>query len=216
MPVKKNQPTLLKDLQDAFGAVKEAREAAGGEFTGAEVPAWLQREWQETGVVFDHVLETSCKKRHGRRESREVWTLSDPELNDYVGSAGTVGEPWPGLQQIVQIDRKRTIKRKTTLETTYYIISRPPQRASAAQTEAWMREYWGIENRLHYVRDETFGEDRSQVRSGAAPQVLAACRNLCIDLLRRSRDTFLAEALRSFASRPKQTIDFLLSAHLLQ
>ena len=216
MPVKENQPTLLQDIEEAFRAIEEAREAAGGAFSGSEAPIWLEREWEETGVIFDHVLESSTKQRHGRLEERELWTLFDPEHNGYLGSAGTVGKPWPFLQQIVKIDRRRTIRGKTTRETTYYVTSRSAKGATAAQLEAWIREYWAIENRLHYVRDETFGEDRSQVRSGAAPQVLAACRNLCIDLLRRSREANLAKALRTFAARPKHAVAFLLSAHLLQ
>ena len=49
-----------------------------------------------------------------------------------------------------------------------------------------VRQHWGIENRLHDVRDVTFNEDRSTVRSGAAPQTLATCPNLAIALLRRA------------------------------
>ena len=58
------------------------------------------------------------------------------------------------------------------------------------------RGYWGIENRVHWVRDVTFDEDRCQVRTGAAPQVLAALRNLAISLVRRAGHSNVAAALR--------------------
>jgi len=65
------------------------------------------------------------------------------------------------------------------------------------------RDYWGIENRLHYVRDVTLGEDLAQIRCGAAPQAMAVCRNLTLALLRRAGVTNVAEALRTHAGRPR-------------
>ena len=58
------------------------------------------------------------------------------------------------------------------------------------------RGHWGIENRVHWVRDVTFDEDRSQIRTGAAPQVMAGLRNLVIALVRRAGHTNVAVALR--------------------
>lgn len=74
------------------------------------------------------------------------------------------------------------------------------------------RGHWGIENRLHWVRDATFDEDRSQVRSGAAPQATAACRNLAIALLRRPGATNIAATRRTFAGRPRAAIALVASA----
>lgn len=65
-----------------------------------------------------------------------------------------------------------------------------------------IREHWHIENRLHYVRDVTLGEDASQVRSGAAPQALAALRNAVLGVLRQHGYGNIAEALRHFAWSP--------------
>lgn len=211
LPVKGNQPTLLQDIKGAFRAIEEAKKRADG-----EIPIWLARDWKETGVQFGEARDSSWKKRHGRQEERVLTVLSDPEHNDYLGSAGQVGKPWPHLKQIVRIDRTRTIGEMTTTEITYYITSRPSKQANAEQLQAWIRQYWSIENQLHYVRDETFGEDRSQIRSGGAPQVMAACRNLVLTLLRRRGHANVAAALRTFAARPLQAISLLLSAHLLQ
>ena len=65
------------------------------------------------------------------------------------------------------------------------ITSLGPDRATAADLLALSRAHWEIENRLHRVRDVTLREDACRVRSGQAPQVLAACRNAVLTLLRR-------------------------------
>ena len=111
-----------------------------------------------------------------------MWALADPELNGYVGSAGTVGEAWPHLQQVCRLERQRVVKGKKD--------------ADARRLLSLSRGHWGIENRLHWVRDVTFDEDRSQVRTGAAPQVLAGLRNLVISLVRRAGHSNVAAALR--------------------
>ena len=67
----------------------------------------------------------------------------------------------------------------------YAITSLSPARADAARLLALSRAHWDIENRLHWVRDVTLGEDACRVRTGSAPQVLAACRNAVLTLLRR-------------------------------
>ena len=60
--------------------------------------------------------------------------------------------------------------------------SRPASAMSARDLQAFRRGHWAIENRLHYVRDVTFGEDSSTVRTAHAPQNLATLRNLVIGL----------------------------------
>lgn len=93
---------------------------------------------------------------------------------------------WPGHAQVLELRRAVTDKRtgKTRREVVYGITSLAPERASAAQLLRLWREHWHVENRLHWVRDVTFDEDRSQVRAGRAPQVMAAFRNVAISLLR--------------------------------
>ncbi len=125
-----------------------------------------------------------------------MWALADPELNGYVGSAGTVGEAWPHLQQVCRLERQRVVKGKQQVEVSYAISSLPATDADARRLLTLSREHWGIENRLHWVRDVTFDEDRSQVRLGAAPQVMAALRNLVISLVRRAGHSNVAAALR--------------------
>lgn len=155
--------------------------------------------------------------RHGRQEARRLWVLYDPSLNQYAGSAGEWGTPWPGLAQVCRVERHRTRWRRgqpvgeTKVEVTYYITSALPERAGARELLRWARGHWGIENRVHWVRDMDWDEDRSQVRTGAAPQVLAACRNLAQSLLRRQQCGNIAAALRTNAARPSCAVQLVLT-----
>lgn len=135
-------------------------------------------------------------------------------MNAYAGSAGSHGEAWPHLRQIVCLKRQRTFKGTTQVEVAYLVSSVAPSRANARQLLDWNRSYWGIENRLHWVRDETLGEDRSQVRVGNGPQVMAALRNLTLTLLRRSGATNIAASLRTYAARPKDAVALVLTPFL--
>ena len=83
-----------------------------------------------------------------------------------------------------------------------------PNTTPADLLRLW-RGHWAIENRLHYVRDVTFGEDASQVRSGAAPEVLAALRNTVIGLLRAAGHTNIAAARRQMAWQPGAALQLL-------
>ena len=79
--------------------------------------------------------------------------------------------------------RERRVKGKVEVEVSYAITSLSPDAAGAARLLVFVRDHWRIENQLHYVRDVTLGEDASRVRTGSAPQVLAALRNAVVHLL---------------------------------
>jgi hypothetical protein len=182
-------------------------------------PPWLRRELAERGGRLSAWLEAAPKARHGRREIRALWALADPEQAAYAGSSGTRAAPWPHLRQLCRVERHRlTVRRGRVLdaeaEVGYAVTSLPPERADARALLRALRGHWGIENRLHYVRDVTFDEDRCQVRSGAAPQAFAACRNLAITLLRRRGHDNIAEATRTYAGRPRQAVTLVASAGL--
>jgi hypothetical protein len=82
------------------------------------------------------------------------------------------------------------------------VTSLAPERADAARWLAWMRGHRRIENQSHGVRDVTFAEDRSQVRCGNIPQVMAALRNTVSGLTRWAGATNMAAACRRFAAQP--------------
>lgn len=150
------------------------------------------------------VARREPKVRHGRREERLLWALTDPALNARAGEAGTHGTPWPHLQQVCRVERRRVDVRtgELKIKVGYLVTSLPPTRADARRLSAARRGHWGIENRLHWVRDVTFDEDRSQVRAGTAPQAMAAFRNVAIGLFRLLGEPNIAAATRRYAARP--------------
>ena len=116
----------------------------------------------------------------GRRETRSIRVSAD--LSAYLAAHS----PWPGIAQVAQLTRVVTTKDATRRETVYLITTLTPAQASPERLLTLIRGHWRIENSLHYVRDVTFGEDRSRLRTGHAPQLLAALRNLVITLIHRS------------------------------
>lgn len=137
------------------------------------------------------------RSAHGdRKEERKLETST--ALNGY--------SDWPNLAQVCRIERKVTKKGETKRETAYAVTSLSPNEASPSRLLELNRGHWGIENRLHWVRDVTLGEDDSQVRKGAAPEVMAALRNTVVGLLHLAGITNIAEALRRNAAHPDQAL----------
>jgi hypothetical protein len=118
---------------------------------------------------------------------------------------------WPGAQQVFRVERRVVTKRTGELrrETVYGVTSLPPTRITAAQLLRVLRQHWHIENRSHWVRDVSFGEDASRVRSDSLPQVMAALRNTVIGLLRHAGATNLAAARRYYAANPAAAVALL-------
>lgn len=112
---------------------------------------------------------------------------------------------WPGLAQVLQLERLITRKDtgKVTREVVYTVTSLPPERASANVLLNLWRQHWSIENKLHSVRDVTFDEDRSPVRTAQIPHALAALRNAAISLLRLMGAHNIAAQCRLIAARPQ-------------
>ena len=158
-------------------------------FEDASAPA----EWFQTDSQWD--------QGHGRTEYREIRTSSI--LRDYLD--------WPGAQQVFRLHRRTVLnKRKEQREDIVYgVTSLTPDKASPAQLLQLVRDHWAIENRLHWVRDVTFDEDRSQVRSGSTPQVMAAMRNLAITLMRSVGVHNIAAGCRQFAARPNKALNLI-------
>lgn len=144
--------------------------------------------------------EATQEGRHGDRwERRRMWASA--ALTEYLG--------WPGLAQVCCVERTRWHRGKETVELSYAITSLPPERADADRLLEIWRGHWGIENRLHWVRDVTFGEDLSQVRTESAPQLLAALRNLVIGLLRLCGVKNISAALRHYSWKPWETLSLI-------
>lgn len=138
---------------------------------------------------------------HGRIEVREI-------VSSEVGASRL---DWPGVKQIFEVRRERRRKKTGQRETerVYGITSLTANEADGERLLGLVRGHWGIENRSHYVRDVTFGEDQSQVRSGGLPQVMAAVRNTVIGLMRLGGRPNVAAACRYYAARPWEAVAIL-------
>jgi hypothetical protein len=108
---------------------------------------------------------------------------------------------WPSVGQVCQVERVVRRGGAARREVAYAITSASPREADAATLLRWWRGHWGIENRSHYVRDVTMGEDAGRIRTGSAPQVLAGFRNAAIGWLRLRGVANIAEALRRNAAQ---------------
>jgi predicted transposase YbfD/YdcC len=131
------------------------------------------------------------------------------ERRRLVVSTELVGySTWPGLAQALCIERRRTDMHtgETSVETAYAVTSLSPERATPRQLLTLWREHWRIENRLHYVRDVTYGEDRATVRAGRGAQALAAIRNVAIGLLRLAGETNIAAGCRRYQAQPARAL----------
>jgi hypothetical protein len=114
-------------------------------------------------------------------------------LNEYLD--------WPGVAQVGQIEGVVEQDGQVSHETRYFITSAPREQADAERLLTWARGHWSIENRSHYVRDVTFGEDASRIRKGCGPEIMAALRNAAMGFLRATGATNIAETLRRNASQ---------------
>lgn len=160
LAVKDNQPTLHADVQECFAQLD------------ATPPA--RRALPDTAVDRAKTID----KGHGRLEIRRQTVLSEPEVLAWLQTE----HHWPGLAAIGRVEAERRVGEQVSHETRYYVLSRV---LSAKAFGAAVRSHWGIENRLHWVLDMTFGEDRSRIRARHAAENLAVLRHMALNLMRR-------------------------------
>jgi predicted transposase YbfD/YdcC len=86
-------------------------------------------------------------------------------------------------------------------EIVYGITSLPADLANPAHLNYYERRHWVVENRLHWVRDVDWDEDRSQLRTGTAPRALSTFRNLAISAFRLAGRANIAHARRDLHNR---------------
>ena len=160
----------------------------------------LQTLFEQPGAdPFIHDQASTFEAAHGRLQQRTL--VTSLALTDYLD--------WPGSQQVFRIDRHTTLQKsgRVRAQTSFGITSLSPDQADAAALLALVRQHWHIENRSHYVRDVSFGEDASQVRRGSLPQVMAALRNCAINLIRCHDFQFIPDAFDYFAVHYFRALD---------
>ena len=152
--------------------------------------------WAQIGVAA-----RERGRGHGRVEARTISVVNLDPCPDRGG------EFFPHAAQAIKVVRRRRAlgSRKWTTVTVYAITSLTAVQADPVLLARWLRGHWAIEA-LHWVRDVTFDEDRSQVRTSNGPQIMAALRNLVITALRLAGVTNIAAALRHHARDPHRPL----------
>jgi hypothetical protein len=151
-----------------------------------------------TGAFPPH--HVTFDRGHGRTEIREITCTSQVASLDF-----------PGVYQAFRL-RRETFNlwgNPIRSETAYGIASLTTHQANPADIAALVRGQWQIENRVHYVRDVTYDEDHSQVRTGAAPQVMSTMRNIAISLLRLTGWKNIKQATEKLSRRLDQILALL-------
>ena len=131
-------------------------------------------------------------------EIRKIWTST--EINDYVDF------PYCGQVACLERYREEIKSGKIQNETVYLITSLSQDDADGERLLNLIRGHWGIENKSHYVRDFTFDEDRSKVRTKSGPRIMATLRNFAISIFRLIGCTNMAKALRDMMAKPHLTL----------
>ncbi|AGC62233.1 transposase for IS2404 [Mycobacterium liflandii 128FXT] len=143
---------------------------------------------------------TDDSRGHGRVETRTLQIIT---------AARGIGFPY--AKQIIRITRERLITAtdQRSVEVVYAICSLPFEHARPTAIMTWMRQHWGIENSLHWIRDVTFDEDRHRAHTGNGAQVLATLRNTAINLHRLNGADNITEACRITALTANRRLDLL-------
>jgi predicted transposase YbfD/YdcC len=151
-----------------------------------------QEEWQ---------YEKCVQKGHGRLEIREIWTST--QMNEWFETE------WAGLAQVFRLRRYVKEGENEREELVYGVTNLPRQKANASRLLALQQAHWRIENRLHYRRDVTLGEDASQVRVSGAPQALAALKGGVLALMDWLHVRNVASQMRHFCAHPLEALQLL-------
>jgi hypothetical protein len=158
---------------------------------------------QQALAAAERQTACSVNKGHGRLERRTL--VSTTQLDeDYLD--------FPGVSQCFKLTRTRTLRErstgqiKTTSETVFGITSLGRERANADQLLRLVREHWGIENKVFYVRDQTMGEDACRVRMRSAPVIFSTLRNGVLNVLHRMGVKNRAAQFRAFCADPVKAL----------
>ena len=138
---------------------------------------------------------------HGRIDRHRAWSVPVPATTSF-----------PHANRFVIVERESSTLDdvRVSIETRFYVTDLTEADACVEHLLRLVRGHWSIES-LHWVRDNTFDEDRSQVRTGTIPRVLATLRNLAIGIIRHTtyRSVNIAAATRQLARQPDITLDLL-------
>lgn len=153
-------------------------------------------------AAHPHQQARTVDKGHGRHEVRHL--RSSTELNDLLATR------WRDVAQVFEIERAITWRGVTKTSYAYGLTSLTPGQASAAQLLRLVRAHWMIENRCHWRRDATLGEDRCKVASPRAAATLAALNSAILALAHLLKAKNLRSLLRRFTAKPAEALSLIL------
>lgn len=153
-------------------------------------------------VDLDHAEHETLLRAHGRIDRHRVWSAPVPS---------TITFPHARTFIIVERESSTLDDVRVSIETRFYVTDLSLDDATIEHLFRLVHGQWSIENGLHWVRDVTFGEDLSQVRTGTLPRILATLRNLAIGIIRHAtyRTVNIAAATRQLARQPDIALDLL-------
>jgi predicted transposase YbfD/YdcC len=156
--------------------------------------ALMSLPWDGRRVAF-----RSRDVGHGRIETRRIKVYAAPK-----------DLPFPDVTRVFRVERHFTDLdgKLLSYEVALGITSLPKRKATPAVIAGVLRGHWGIES-LHFVRDGTYAEDASQVRTGSSPRVMATFRNVSISLLKLMGWENMAEATRHMMVRPYEAANLI-------
>jgi predicted transposase YbfD/YdcC len=155
-----------------------------------------RRRWQEA---------ETWDKGHGRLDHRHI--VSSPDLNEWCV------KEWQGIEQVFRIERTRHLLQTGAIEheVLYGLSSLSLQQAPAPRMLSLVRNQWAIENRLHWRRDVSLGEDACQTRTGSPPSLLAQSNSPVLSLMDRSGVRTGPRQMRYFDAEFYQALDLVLT-----
>lgn len=185
LPVKANQKQVFDDIKDLFQPFSETD-------THAIEARRFQTLHTQAAAHLDKYTTQETQRGSLTTRTLRASTLLNEHLN------------WPGLAQVYEYHthREHFATGEITHHTQYGITSLTPEKATAKDLLELRKGHWTIENKLHWTRDVIFGEDASQIRTAAIPQVMAALRNTVLSVFRFNGYTKITQALRGFAEKP--------------
>ena len=154
---------------------------------------------------FAHDYAKTIDKGHGRIEIRECWTITDPELLQYLRNF----EVWSELKTIALVRGTRRVNGVESMQDRYYISSLTGDARTILQA---VRHHWGIENSLHWVLDVVFREDQARMRQGDTAHNFAMLRHIALNLLRAQKSG--PKSVRGKRLKAAWDNDFLLKVLL--
>lgn len=154
-----------------------------------------------SGIDLDHPEFETSTQGHGRIDRHRVWSAPVPSGTRFANASRFI---------IVERESSTLDDVRVNIETRFYVTDLTDAEACVEQLLRLVRGHWSIES-LHWIRDNTFDEDRSQVRIGTLPRVLATLRNLTIGIIPHATDRTvnIAAATRQLARQPDITLDLI-------